>query len=176
MIYSPCKPSNRYYGYPRDRSYRSSRTTASSSDAFIFFIDLRLKLCFLIVCKCIAFTCRRVSLLGYVNMRDCYDGVIKWKHFPRYWPFVRGIHRSSVNYAHKDQWRGVNNSEADDLRRYRAHFDVIVMSKNQPISQHYKSSWMLIVGTILRLTVKDLRQWVVFNKIDPVAIQYPCLK
>ena len=24
-----------------------------------------------------------------------YD-VIKWKHFPRYWPFVRGIHRSPV--------------------------------------------------------------------------------
>ena len=23
-----------------------------------------------------------------------YDDVIKWKHFPRYWPFVRGIHRS----------------------------------------------------------------------------------
>ena len=23
--------------------------------------------------------------------------VIKWKHFPRYWPFVRGIHRSLVN-------------------------------------------------------------------------------
>ena len=22
------------------------------------------------------------------------DGVIKWKHFPRYWPFVWGIHRS----------------------------------------------------------------------------------
>ena len=22
-----------------------------------------------------------------------YDDVIKWKHFPRYWPFVRGIHR-----------------------------------------------------------------------------------
>ena len=22
------------------------------------------------------------------------DDVIKWKHFPRYWPFVRGIHRS----------------------------------------------------------------------------------
>ena len=25
----------------------------------------------------------------------CYhDDVIKWKHFPRYWTFVRGIHRS----------------------------------------------------------------------------------
>ena len=29
----------------------------------------------------------------------------KWKHFPRYWPFVRGIHRSPVNSPHKGQWR-----------------------------------------------------------------------
>ena len=35
-----------------------------------------------------------------------HDDVIKWKHFPRYWPFVRGIHRSSVNYPHKGQWHG----------------------------------------------------------------------
>ena len=35
-----------------------------------------------------------------------YDDVIKWKHFPRYWPFVRGIHRSPVNSRHKCQWRG----------------------------------------------------------------------
>ena len=26
-------------------------------------------------------------------MIDCHDDVIKWKHFPRYWPFVREIHR-----------------------------------------------------------------------------------
>ena len=26
-----------------------------------------------------------------------HDDVNKWKHFPRYWPFVRGIHWSSVN-------------------------------------------------------------------------------
>ena len=32
--------------------------------------------------------------------------VIKWKHFPRYWPFVRGIHRSPVNSPLKGQWRG----------------------------------------------------------------------
>ena len=24
---------------------------------------------------------------------ECHDDVIKWKHFPRYWPFVRGIPR-----------------------------------------------------------------------------------
>ena len=36
-----------------------------------------------------------------------HDDVIKWKHFPRCWPFVRGIHRSSpVNSPHKGQWRG----------------------------------------------------------------------
>ena len=76
------------------------------------------------------------------NTNDlCHDDVIKWKHFPRYWPFVRGIHRSPVNSAHKGQWRGalmfpficvwingwVNNREAGDLRRTQAHYDVIVM-------------------------------------------------
>ena len=70
-----------------------------------------------------------------------HDDVIKWKHFPRNWPFVRGIHRSPVNSRHKGQWHGalmfslicvwingwVNNREAGDLRCYRAHHDVIVI-------------------------------------------------
>ena len=64
--------------------------------------------------------------------------------FPRYWPFVRGIHRSPVNSPHKGQWRGalvfylicvwinawVNNreaGEAGDLRRHCAYYDVIIM-------------------------------------------------
>ena len=34
-----------------------------------------------------------------------HDDVIKWKHFPRYWPFVWRIHRSPVNSPHKGQWR-----------------------------------------------------------------------
>ena len=34
-----------------------------------------------------------------------HDDVIKWKHFPSYWPFVREIHRSPVNSPHKGQWR-----------------------------------------------------------------------
>ena len=33
-----------------------------------------------------------------------HDDVIKWKHIPRYWPFVRGIHQSPVNSPHKGQW------------------------------------------------------------------------
>ena len=35
-----------------------------------------------------------------------HDDVIKWKHFPRYWPFVRGTHRSLVKSPHKGQWCG----------------------------------------------------------------------
>ena len=34
-----------------------------------------------------------------------HDDVVKWKHFPCYWHFVRGIHRSPVNSPHKGQWR-----------------------------------------------------------------------
>ena len=70
-----------------------------------------------------------------------HDDVIKWKHFPRNWPFVRGIHRSPVNSLHKGQWRGalvfslicvwingwVNTGETGDLRRYLVHCDVTVM-------------------------------------------------
>ena len=70
-----------------------------------------------------------------------HDDVIKRKHFPRYWPFVRGIHRSPVKSQHKGKWHGalmfsliwawtngsVNIRKADDLRHNRAHYDVIVM-------------------------------------------------
>ena len=37
---------------------------------------------------------------------DYHDDVTKWKHFPRYWLFVRVIHRSPVNSPHKGQRRG----------------------------------------------------------------------
>ena len=40
----------------------------------------------------------------WVESFICHDDVIKKKHFPRYWPFVWGIHRSPVNSPHKGQW------------------------------------------------------------------------
>ena len=46
-------------------------------------------------------------IIGNVyEIQFAYDHVIKWKHFPRYWPFVRGIHWSPVNSPHKGPWRG----------------------------------------------------------------------
>ena len=76
------------------------------------------------------------------RLQNVHDDVIKWKHFPRYWPFVRGIHRWPGNSPHKGHWRGalmfslvwhwtdewVNNRDVGDLRRHRVHDDVIAMS------------------------------------------------
>ena len=69
-----------------------------------------------------------------------HDDVIKWKHFSRYWPFVRGIHRSPMNLwssSHKGQSRRflllylifvcANCWAAGGLRRYSVHYDVTVM-------------------------------------------------
>ena len=106
----------------------------------------------------------------------CHDDVIKWKHFLRYWPFVRGIHWSPVNSPHKGQWRvalmfslicarinaWVNNREAGDLRRYWAHYDVTVMGP-MPLSEPFAgllSIWlsgtrkcMYLVGIIPNLSL-----------------------
>ena len=79
----------------------------------------------------------------YIRTRksECHDDVIKWRHFPRYSPFVLGIRRSHVISLHKGQWRGAsmlsliwvwingsaNNRKADDLIRHCAYHDVTVM-------------------------------------------------
>ena len=86
----------------------------------------------------------RLQHIEYLVDSQCvqHDNVIKWNHFPHYWPFVRGIHRSPVNSPHKGQWRGALMfslicawikgwvamvSEAGDWRRHRTHYDVTVM-------------------------------------------------
>ena len=97
--------------------------------------------------------------------RRNHDDVIKWKHFPRYWPFVRGIHRSPVNSPHKGQWRGalkfslicarinrwVNNREAGDRRRHQAHCDVIVMYSGKWMPEKKtdarKENWIIMIAT-----------------------------
>ena len=71
--------------------------------------------------------------------------------FPRYWPFAREIHRPSVNFQHKGQWRGalmfslicawingwVNNREAGGGRRHIAHHDVSVI-KRKKVDLNYR--------------------------------------
>ena len=118
------------------------------------------------VCVCVS---HWFSFTIYVQSLDVllHDDVIKWKHFPRNWPFVRGIRAGNspvpVNSPHKGQWRGalmfslicvwingwVNNREAGDLRRCRGHYDVGVMETKcrhpiQPCGRIYFENVMLL--------------------------------
>ena len=86
---------------------------------------------------------------------DTHDDIIKWKHFPCYWPLVQGIHQSSVNSPHKGHWCGdlmcclfcactygwVNNGDTGDVRCHRTHFDFIVMCVHV-----MTSSWKSVVS------------------------------
>ena len=65
------------------------------------------------VWKCLRLAKSRDTSLGFVW--NTHDDVIKWKHFPRCWPYVRGIHRSLVT------------RDAGNLRRYGAHYDITIM-------------------------------------------------
>ena len=109
-----------------------------------------------------------------------HDDVIKWKHFPRNWPFVRGIHRSPVNSPHKGQWRGalmfslicvwingwVNNREAGDLRRNRGHYDVIVMKNKTLLHMSSRSS-----GNPLGDSSIIIKVWIMFIIVWEFTLQ-----
>ena len=76
----------------------------------------------------------------YSQSLCCYDDVIKWKHFPSYWPFVRRIQGVTGEFPSQSPvtlsfdvffcawingWG--NNWYAGDLRRHRTHYNVTVM-------------------------------------------------
>ena len=105
-----------------------------------------------------------------------HEDVIKWKHCPRYWPFVRGIHRSPVNSPHKGQWcvalvfslicgrinGWVNNGEAGDLRRHRAHYDVTVMDRRK-LRITFRIYWELFILSLYVIKIK-LVTWEIKQK------------
>ena len=92
-----------------------------------------------------------------------------WRHqmetFPRYRPFVRGIHRSPVNSPHKGQWRvalvfsficvwingWVNNRETGDLRRHHTRYDLIVMH-SEPCAREIH--WSMVEAFIVPKMLK----------------------
>ena len=108
--------------------------------------------CWLLINEALRAISQRAAKLPFCVMsldtKCSHDDVIKWKHFPHYWPFVWGIHRSPVNSPHKGQWHGalmfslicawingwVNNGEAGDLRCHCTHYDLTVMKNYCHIS------------------------------------------
>ena len=132
-------------------------------------IQLKLTIFFprLVVANVIGISIRRCGYNDHTcNFRfvGYHDDVIKWKYFPRYWPFVRGIHRLPVNSPHKGQWRRalmfslictringlVNNHGVGDLRRHWPHYDVTVMIVDViSVSSVIKpATWLTSTGSV----------------------------
>ena len=119
-----------------------------------------------------------------------HDDVIKWKHFPRNWPFVRGIHRSPVNSPHKGQWRGalmftlicvwingcVNNRKAGDLRRYCAHYGVTVMFATKLGWLESKQGSRILVQVAVVWGTCANRSWVTGMNHDFIIVLSYCRK
>ena len=125
--------------------------------------------------------------------KSVHDDVIKWKHFPRYWPFVREIHRSPVNFLHKGQWRGalmfsliyawindwVNNREAGDLRRQHGHYDVIVVeifgrSVSSSHSSHAYFNNLLLNNAYLNQRYLMCKAMTTFDHHRPNSSHFSC--
>ena len=111
-----------------------------------------------------------------------HDDIIKWKHFPRYWPFVRGTHRSSVTGSRwisltkasdAELWcfflsalwinGWASNHGAGDLRRHRAHYDGIIMDWIDRRHFRWIGRWL----NVYRLEKRAReRQWIwIYSKI-----------
>ena len=126
------------------------------------------------------------------ELRTELDDVIKWKHFPCYWPFLPGIHQWPVNSQHKSQWRGalmfsficawigswVNTRMAVDLRRQHAYYDVTVMNilnhtpgasfeiSTVTIAPYYNGSRLRHDCNILTLILSVYRNHILWFKLD----------
>ena len=71
-----------------------------------------------------------------LSLRQSHDDVIKWKHFPRFWPFVPVTGEFPSQSSDAELWcflicawtnDWINNRDAGDMRGHRAHYDVTVM-------------------------------------------------
>ena len=49
-------------------------------------------------------TCHNTPQSTWPPLLELHNDIIKWKHFPRYWPYVWGIHRSLMNSPGQGQW------------------------------------------------------------------------
>ena len=100
-----------------------------------------------------------------------------WRHqmetFSALLAICAGIQRFPVNSLHKGQWRGAlmfslicvwingweNNREAGDLRRYRAHYDVIVF-------------WFIdVTDTVRKSSVRYKQTRFIFVIMDAYSIE-----
>ena len=126
-----------FYSRGHDDENKAYRCGSNSSGTWVRCFHIHVDITSTICCK-----------LGY----PAIDNVTKWKHFPRYWPFVWEIHQWAVDSPLKGQWSGAlvfsfiyastnswaNNQDTDNLRHHYAHYDITGMKNSSQNSNFSK--------------------------------------
>ena len=101
------------------------------------------------------------SIMSNITVCPEHGDVIKWKHFPRYWSFVRGIHRSPVIRCIRiggllPQWP--EGKHGDSWPCTRHHSDVIksTMRLKSPVSRLFAQPF--VQAQIIE-NIKSPRHW-----------------
>ena len=89
----------------------------------------------------------RLSTCKLAQTSIKHDDVIKWKYFPRYWSFVRGIHRWPMNSPHKGP-----------VTRKMFPFDHIIMIRDWCICAKYLLA--LITRFFSELLSSNFQTWI----------------
>ena len=125
-----------------------------------------------------------------VNITGTHDDVIKWKHVPRCWLFVWGIHRWPVNSLHNGQWRRalmfffyLSLDKGLSTQSRRRWFETPSRSLWRHCHVVYicpifkSSSWWRHCDVLYMCPISKSRQWNSFEDRVPVDfVGYPIFK
>ena len=99
-------------------------------------------------------------------LQQFHDDIIKWKHFPRYWTFVQGIHPSQVNSPHKGQWPG-------------ALIFSLICALNKWLSKQLWGWWFEMPSRSLwchcNVVTISLRKIIAYMQSSPVHLGHQCI-
>ena len=135
---------------------------------FCFAVDS----CRLILLSIVSFRAPAMAQRQFYDRPSVHNDVIKWKHFPRYWTFVRG-HRwiSLTKASDAELWcfslicawisAWVNNREAGDLGRHCAHYVVIVLQWSNLTNMIRESH-----GSIINICFCMTKIWLLMFIVD----------
>ena len=83
-----------------------------------------------------------------VSLGRQHDDIIKWKHFPRYWPFMRGIHWSLPSQRPVTRSFDVFFSLRLNKQLSKQSWGLWFETPKYPLWRHCAGAWPAVVTTI----------------------------
>ena len=117
------------------------------------------------------------------NGLAAHDDVIKWKHFLRYWPFVRGIPNGTCEFPSQRpvtrsfdvffdlrlNKRLSEQSRPRDLRRHHTHYDVTALAgstnnHSNDVDSLFPEYYVLITSSVDTIAdILESRKWLLIS-------------